>query len=129
VTWSAAHPYLGFVYLMLVMINLFWTLLNLLPIWPLDGGKILREVLVIRRARTPDSTALRVSIIVALALVALGVVARFFPPDVAQRVFEHWPWWLAWAIPGPVMIVFLLMMAYQNYETMKHLRRPRLYME
>ncbi len=125
--WSDAHPYLALAYFMLTMVNLFWTLINLLPVWPLDGGQMLREVLVIRRARTPEYTTQRVSIGVALGLVALGVIARFFPPDVAARVFEHWPWWLAWAIPGPVMIVFLLMMAYQNYEMMKRLRRPRLY--
>jgi Zn-dependent protease len=29
---------------MLAQINLFWPLLNLLPIWPLDGGQITREV-------------------------------------------------------------------------------------
>ena len=28
---------------MLLLINLFWPLLNLLPIWPLDGGQITRE--------------------------------------------------------------------------------------
>lgn len=125
--WSEAHPYLGLAYFMLTRINLFWTLLNLLPVWPLDGGQMLREVLILRRARTPDFTTQRVSLVVALGLVALGVVARLFPPDVAARVFEHWPWWLAWAIPGPVMIVFLLMMAYQNYEMLQRLRRPRLY--
>lgn len=30
---------------MLWVINLFWGILNLLPIWPLDGGKIARELL------------------------------------------------------------------------------------
>jgi Zn-dependent protease len=30
---------------MLLFINLFWPILNLLPIWPLDGGQITREVL------------------------------------------------------------------------------------
>jgi stage IV sporulation protein FB len=30
---------------MLLFINLVWPLFNLLPIWPLDGGKITREVL------------------------------------------------------------------------------------
>jgi len=29
---------------MLFLINLFWPLFNLLPIWPLDGGQITREV-------------------------------------------------------------------------------------
>lgn len=33
-----------FVWRMLLWINLFWPLLNLLPIWPLDGGQVAREV-------------------------------------------------------------------------------------
>jgi Zn-dependent protease len=33
-----------FVLTMLLGINLFWPILNLLPIWPLDGGQITREV-------------------------------------------------------------------------------------
>jgi Zn-dependent protease len=32
------------VWVMLVEINLIWPILNLLPIWPLDGGQITREV-------------------------------------------------------------------------------------
>ncbi|HWG46774.1 MAG TPA: site-2 protease family protein [Gemmataceae bacterium] len=32
------------IWLMLIEINLLWPLLNLLPIWPLDGGQISREV-------------------------------------------------------------------------------------
>lgn len=35
---------LWFLVLILLMINLYWPLLNLLPIWPLDGGQITREV-------------------------------------------------------------------------------------
>ena len=32
------------IWLMLFQINLLWPVLNLLPIWPLDGGQIAREV-------------------------------------------------------------------------------------
>jgi Zn-dependent protease len=35
---------LGPILFMLAWINLFWPLLNLLPIWPLDGGQISREL-------------------------------------------------------------------------------------
>jgi Zn-dependent protease len=34
----------AFILAMLLQINLFWPVLNLLPIWPLDGGQITREV-------------------------------------------------------------------------------------
>jgi Zn-dependent protease len=38
-------PVLGAAVYMLLFMNLVWSLLNLLPIWPLDGGKISQEVL------------------------------------------------------------------------------------
>src|SRR5262249_22343115 len=46
----------------LVWINLGWAVLNLLPIWPLDGGKISRELLVALR----PLEGVRVSLIVSL---------------------------------------------------------------
>jgi Zn-dependent protease len=40
-----SHEVARDLYWMLFFINLFWPLLNLLPIWPLDGGQITCEVL------------------------------------------------------------------------------------
>lgn len=37
-------PYVDTVLTFMVFINLFWALVNLLPIWPLDGGQIAREI-------------------------------------------------------------------------------------
>ena len=38
------HRPVGVSLAMLIEINLFWPILNLLPIWPLDGGQMAREV-------------------------------------------------------------------------------------
>lgn len=130
VPWAADGPaILKSLYLFLIMINLFWTLLNLLPVWPLDGSKILREVLVIQRSRQPDDTTQQVSLGVALLLGIVGVLVNFGPRDAVAGLLESWPWWLAWAIPGPMMTLFLFIMAYQSYEMMKRVRRPRLYVD
>lgn len=120
---------LKYLYFFLVSINLFWTLLNLLPVWPLDGSRILREALVLRRLRTPDYTTQQVSIGTAVALGVVGIAANFGPRGALEDLFAAWPWWLAWAIPGPMMTLFLFVMAYQSYEMMNRLRRPRLYVE
>jgi stage IV sporulation protein FB len=42
---EAWRDVLATVWLMFVIINLIWPIFNLLPIWPLDGGKVSREVL------------------------------------------------------------------------------------
>ncbi len=46
---------------MLKMINLFWPLLNLLPIWPLDGGQISRELCEATSRRNGVLTSLYLS--------------------------------------------------------------------
>jgi stage IV sporulation protein FB len=50
---------------MLYMINLFWPLLNLLPIWPLDGGQISRDLLEGLLGSRGTSLALGLSLVVA----------------------------------------------------------------
>jgi stage IV sporulation protein FB len=54
---------------MLLEINLFWPILNLLPIWPLDGGQVTREVC---QALAPErGTAISLGI----SMVVSGVLA------------------------------------------------------
>jgi stage IV sporulation protein FB len=50
---------------MLVWINLFWGLLNLLPIFPLDGGQIAREVCQAISPRQGSTFALGLSMVLA----------------------------------------------------------------
>ena len=57
---TAAHLLLSF--------NLFWPLINLLPVWPLDGGQVSRELF---KWRSPNK-GVRYSL--ALSLVAAGAV-------------------------------------------------------
>jgi stage IV sporulation protein FB len=56
----------------LEQINLFWGLINLLPVLPLDGGHVCRYLLMIWAPRQADDLALKISIVVgALAAVSL----------------------------------------------------------
>jgi Zn-dependent protease len=54
---------------MLLYINIFWAILNLLPIWPLDGGQICRDFLdgVMPRGQGVRA-ALRISLVLAAIL-------------------------------------------------------------
>ena len=51
----------------MLFVNIWWPLLNLIPVWPLDGGRIAREVIVIGGGTTYLAT--QVSMVVA------GIVA------------------------------------------------------
>ena len=58
----------------LLFINLLWGLVNLLPVYPLDGGHIVREILVAANPRQGIAQSLIVSMFTAGALAIVGVV-------------------------------------------------------
>lgn len=64
---------LNFLIFDLLYINIFWGLLNLLPIFPLDGGKISREVLTVLNDRDGLRHSLWLSVITAGGLAVLAL--------------------------------------------------------
>lgn len=64
--------YLNYVMFSLFIINLFWGLMNLLPVLPLDGGQVCRSFLVWCGLRNPMRAAAMVSVLTA------GLAAAFF---------------------------------------------------
>ena len=63
------HPLIWTTIEYLIFINLIWGLVNLLPIWPLDGGQISRDALI---GASPD-TGLSRSLV--LSMLAAGLLA------------------------------------------------------
>ncbi|MBI3410787.1 MAG: site-2 protease family protein [Planctomycetes bacterium] len=55
-------------------INIFWGLVNLLPIWPLDGGQISREICQAYRGRDGVRLSLLISLFTAAALAVLALI-------------------------------------------------------
>jgi Zn-dependent protease len=62
------------------VINLFWPILNLLPVWPLDGGMITREVCTGVSPSRGLLVSLWISLIVSVALAANALAAHFGYP-------------------------------------------------
>jgi stage IV sporulation protein FB len=62
--------------LILMDINLYWPLLNLLPIWPLDGGKVSRECCTALSPAAGLKTSLGISIAFAGLLAVNSIVAE-----------------------------------------------------
>ena len=56
---------LEILYFQFFFVNFYWPILNLLPIWPLDGGRITRETFEWLMPETDTATSLVVSMIVA----------------------------------------------------------------
>jgi stage IV sporulation protein FB len=65
----------AFVLLMLMKINLFWPILNLLPIWPLDGGQVTREVCQAILPERGTAISLGISMVVSGVLAAHALMS------------------------------------------------------
>jgi membrane-associated protease RseP (regulator of RpoE activity) len=74
------EPPLWFVLKILVWINLIWGLLNLAPIWPLDGGQISRDFLTAASPRNGLRISLGISFLVAAVLAAHCLMAMYHRP-------------------------------------------------
>jgi stage IV sporulation protein FB len=57
----------------LLQINILWGAVNLLPIYPLDGGQVARELCLLGNPRTGIILSLRISMIAAIAMVLVGL--------------------------------------------------------
>jgi Zn-dependent protease len=58
----------------LLYISVFWGLINLLPIYPLDGGQIARELLMKANPRQGIRQSLLLSVVAAGGLAVVGLV-------------------------------------------------------
>jgi Zn-dependent protease len=68
-------PLVGEALVMLVFANLVWSLFNLLPVLPLDGGQICRDVCTSMSPRRGEAWAIRIAVMVS-AGVAVWAVQR-----------------------------------------------------
>jgi stage IV sporulation protein FB len=83
---------------MLLLINWLWPIFNLFPIWPLDGGRICREVLEAPLGHKGVIASLWVSIIVSGALALLALAKSYGPrQEIIAYVSEYIPggMWMA----------------------------------
>jgi Zn-dependent protease len=118
-TW---HPLVGKLILDLIFINLFWPILNLLPIWPLDGGQISREVCT---GIAPDNGA---KISLGISMLVAGLLAV----NAAMIYFRGTP-----LIPvvgglmggGMFMMIFFGMMALSSFRAMQALEAEKRWQE
>jgi stage IV sporulation protein FB len=104
----------------LYWINLFWGAVNLLPVWPLDGGQISRDVLDWLQPNGGIRTSLGLSLAIAglFAFIALTNTA-YRPLSLVRAMHLDW-------IRGMFMILFFGAFAYNSYQLLQveDRRRP-----
>ena len=72
---SLASPLANDVVFDALWINVMWGAINLLPIYPLDGGRVAREVFTLQHPRRGIVQSLQISAIVAIAMAIVGALA------------------------------------------------------
>lgn len=91
----------------LFWINLFWGLVNLLPVWPLDGGQVSRDVCV---RFVPDHgyrMSLGISFLLAAVLAINGLVKHFGHKGIPY-------------LPGGIWIAIIFgLMAFQSFQLLQ----------
>lgn len=105
-------------YMQLVFINLWWGLVNLLPIWPLDGGQVSEEVCSYVSPRNGRTIALQISVAVAALLCVYSLACVMGVKQEAD--------WLrkvpSWAIGSLWTAILFGMLAYSSYQRLQQLR-------
>jgi Zn-dependent protease len=115
--WAATNDYTAAAYLFLSGINLWWAMFNLLPVWPLDGGRVSREVWHMLRVRRPDVTTYGISLLTAGTLTAFCVMLNLG--------YNPGPWldWIPFKLNW-LGTLFMAMFAYQSYLLLQQASRP-----
>jgi stage IV sporulation protein FB len=76
----------------LLFVNVFWGLVNLLPIYPLDGGKVSRELFLLGNPRRGIEWSLKLSMAAAIAM-AVFALFRFEDKFFAVLLFGFLAYW------------------------------------
>ena len=107
-------PYANEAVRQLLWVNVGWGLVNLLPVLPLDGGQVCRDVCRAAGVRRPEVTALKVSVGTAAAVAVLGLMDHFGQP---RELVEQLPDWLPrTGLYLPILFGFL---AYGSYQALQ----------
>jgi stage IV sporulation protein FB len=115
--WEPTNDYTRVIYFVLFDLTLYWGLLNLIPVLPLDGGQISRELWLQSQPRAGIVNSLRMSVIVAIAVAvySLGCAFNVIPESLTQP----------WLRPGKFVAIFFAVLAVQNYVDLQNMQGPR----
>jgi Zn-dependent protease len=111
--WASSQSLLPvqYLYLALIFVNLFWGIFNLLPVFPLDGGQICRELCGWKWPGHGLKMALRISVGVAAAVAGFTFLG-------ALGVLRDLPWWAQGSWYTTILFAVL---AIQSYLLLKQL--------
>jgi Zn-dependent protease len=112
-------PHMHFLYFVLVRVNLLWGIFNLLPVYPLDGGHVCRELCGMKWGTRGKRISLQISFVTALILVAYSLLCAIDDGQFGAKLLNELPWWV------PRLTVFSAILfgilAYESYRLLQRI--------
>jgi Zn-dependent protease len=108
-----------FFYDSMIWVNLYWGLLNLLPVFPLDGGQVSRELCMMKWGTRGTRVSLKLSFVTALLVVAYSILCAIDTGQFGAGITAQLP---AWVPRGTVYIAILFgFLAYESYRLLQRI--------
>ena len=100
-------------------INLIWGFFNLLPILPMDGGRVCYELCGAAKVQHPYITARWIGVFTASTLAILGLLITqgVAPPAIVKLLPD-------WFEPSTLRMIWLALFAVQNYMEIQQVKGP-----
>jgi Zn-dependent protease len=118
---QAAPPALVFAYILLIQVNLYWGVFNLLPVLPLDGGQVCRELCEAWRPGQGLYWAWQISLWTAAVLTLYSILCWLESTRGGGLLADHLPSWFPRGDWWTGLLFGVL--AWQSYQQLQHLRR------
>jgi len=125
--WAALSRPAAAAFQFLIIFNLFLNLLNLLPIWPLDGGKVARELFFLAKFRNPDAAVHTTSMVVAGSIAAIGALSLLGIRIPVEGQFLKMV--IAYISHSLFLTIWMAMFAITNYQMLQLARNRGYYYE
>jgi Zn-dependent protease len=106
---------------MLIYVNFVWGLFNLLPVFPLDGGQISRELCEGRWHGRGTRISLQISLWAAVAVVIFSLVCQLELSSGRHVMLQYLPAWVP--LPGFFTAILFAILAYQSYQLLQQTGR------
>ena len=115
--WPRMPTVLDFLYDSLMFVNVAWGAINLLPVFPLDGGQVSRELCGKKWGTRGKRISLQISFGVALVVVAYSLLCEIDSGQFGANVMAELP---AWLPRGTVYTGILFgFLAYESYRLLQ----------
>jgi stage IV sporulation protein FB len=103
-----------FIVLNMLWFNIFWGLVNLLPIWPLDGGQVSREICESYRPRRGLLISAQISLFTAMGFAALALIEMV----TKKPLIPYIPFG-----GGLFPVIFFGLLAYNSWQLLQFVKR------